>query len=137
MSKAAHAPGVDRQRRPAIRSTGRRWLLFVHQLPPSPSNLRVRTWRRLQELGAVAVKQSVYVLPDNAESREDFEWLKVEIEGSGGAASVFAAEHVDAAAEAALLEEFRKARQLAYAELAAELQRTHRTATSRQAPAGR
>ena len=47
----------------------------MHQLPASPSNLRVRTWRRLQELGAVALKQSVYVLPDSAEAREDFECL--------------------------------------------------------------
>ena len=28
-----------------------RWLMLVHQLPPQPSNLRVRTWRRLQALG--------------------------------------------------------------------------------------
>jgi len=135
MSKAA-APDPGRQRRPAIDTAGRRWLLLVHQLPPTPSNLRVRTWRRLQELGAVAVKQSVYVLPDNPESREDFEWLKVEIEGSGGEASVYSAEHVDAAAEAALIEEFRRARQLAYSELASELQRLHRAGQSRQ-PAGR
>jgi hypothetical protein len=137
MPKAAAAPATDRQRRPALNTAGRRWLLFVHQLPPSPSNLRVRTWRRLQELGAVAVKQSVYVLPDNPESREDFEWLKVEIEGSGGGASIFSAEHLDSAAEAALIEEFRRARQLAYAELASELQRVYRAGTSRQAPAGR
>jgi hypothetical protein len=136
MSKAA-APRPDQQRRPASHAAGRRWLLFVHQLPPSPSNLRVRTWRRLQELGAVAVKQSVYLLPDNPESREDFEWLKVEIEGSGGEASVFSAEHVEAAAEAALVEEFRRARQMAYAELASELQRVHRAGSSKQAPAGR
>ena len=137
MSKAVAAPPTDRQRRPALKAAVRRWLLFVHQLPPSPSNLRVRTWRRLQELGAVVVKQSVYVLPDNPESREDFEWLKVEVEGSGGAASIFSAEHVDGAAEAALIEEFRRARQLAYAELASELQRLHRAGQSRRAPAGR
>jgi hypothetical protein len=136
MAKTAASSAI-RQRRPAINTAGRRWLLFVHQLPPSPSNLRVRTWRRLQELGAVAVKQSVYALPDNPESREDFEWLKVEIEGSGGTASVFSAEHVDTAAETALIEEFRSARQLAYAELAAELQRLRRAGQSRQPPAGR
>ena len=131
MAKTA-APSSIRQPRPAINSAGRRWLLFVHQLPPNPSNLRVRTWRRLQELGAVAVKQSVYALPDNPESREDFEWLKVEIEGSGGEASVYSAEHVDAAAEAALIEAFRRARQLAYAQLASELQRLHREGKSQQ-----
>ena len=39
-----------------------------------------RTWR-LQQLGAIAVKQAVYVLPDFPSAREDFEWLKTEIEG--------------------------------------------------------
>lgn len=101
----------------------RRWLLFVHQLPPTPSNLRVRTWRRLQALGAVALKQAVYALPDSAEAREDFEWLKVEVQGAGGEASVFAADQLDTAADLALVEEFRRSRQAAYAELAADLQR--------------
>jgi hypothetical protein len=104
-------------------SSRRRWLLLAHQLPATPSNLRVRTWRRLQDLGALAIKQSVYVLPDSPESREDFEWLRVEIEGSGGEAVVLSANHLDAEPEAALVEEFRRSRQTAYADLAAELQR--------------
>ena len=122
--------------RPAA-ATARRWLMLVHQLPASPSNLRVRTWRRLQELGAVALKQSVYVLPDSAEAREDFEWLRVEIEGSGGEASVFLADAVDPGADAELVEEFRRSRQTAYSELAAELQRLQRTvSTKRGKPQG-
>jgi len=75
--------------------TARRWLLFVHHLPSSPSNLRVRTWRRLQQLGALPVKQAVYVLPDTPNAREDFEWLKTEIKVAGGDGSVFAADNVD------------------------------------------
>jgi hypothetical protein len=122
---------------PVASAGPRRWLILVHQLPPTPSNLRVRTWRRLQELGAVAVKQSVYVLPDTAESREDFEWLKVEIEGAGGEAIVYSADHVDAAAEAALIDQFRHVRQQAYTELASELQRIQRAGASRQRPSGR
>ena len=39
------------------------WLLLVHQLPPKPTNLRVRVWRKLQQLGAVVVKNSIYILP--------------------------------------------------------------------------
>jgi hypothetical protein len=104
-------------------SARRRWLLLAHQLPATPSNLRVKTWRRLQDLGAIAVKQSIYVLPDSPESREDFEWLRVEIEGSGGEAVVFCANHLDADAEMVLVEEFRRNRQTSYTELAAELQR--------------
>jgi hypothetical protein len=84
----------------------------------------------LQELGAVAVKQAVYVLPDTAESREDFEWLRVEIEGSGGEALVFSADQLNASADATLIEEFRRARQLAYAGLATELQQAQRARAS-------
>ena len=116
----------------AAAASPRRWLMLVHQLPASPSNLRVRTWRRLQELGAVALKQSVYVLPDSAEAREDFEWLKVEIQGSGGEATVFVADAIEAAADAELVEEFRRSRQAAYAELAAELQRMKRTSAAKR-----
>jgi hypothetical protein len=97
--------------------------LFVHQLPSTPSNLRVRTWRRLQQLGALPVKQAVYVLPDTPNAREDFEWLKTEIKAAGGEASVFAADSVDSWSDAALVEEFRRARQGAYATLAREIER--------------
>ena len=98
-----------------------RWLLFVHQLPARPSNLRVRTWRRLQQLGALPIKQSVYVLPDSAIAREDFEWLKTEVKAAGGEASVFTADHVDSWSDDALVEEFRRSRRDAYLNLAKEV----------------
>jgi hypothetical protein len=113
-----HAPAVRRQPK-----SGRRWLLFVHQLPSTPSNLRVRTWRRLQQLGALPVKQAIYVLPDTPTAREDFEWLKAEIKAAGGDASVFAADSVDSWSDDALVEEFRRARQDAYATLARDIER--------------
>jgi hypothetical protein len=65
-----------------VQQGAQRWLLFVHQLPSSSSNLRVRTWRRLQQLGAIPIKQAVYVLPDTTSAREDFEWLKAEVKAS-------------------------------------------------------
>ena len=40
-----------------------RWLLLIHQLPAKPAYFRVKIWRRLQALGAVTVKNAVYVLP--------------------------------------------------------------------------
>ena len=102
----------------AAPASGRQWLLFVHQLPAHPSNLRVRTWRRLQQIGALAVKQAVYVLPDVPSAREDFEWLKSEIESAGGEASVFAADNVDSWGNDALVDQFRRSREEAFAELA-------------------
>ena len=96
----------------------------MHQLPSKPSNIRVRVWRRLQQIGALVIKQAVYVLPDSSEAREDFEWLKTEIDGVGGQASILSADHIDGAADEALVEEFRRARQEDYASLAREIERT-------------
>ena len=36
------------------------WLLLIHQLPAKPAYLRVKIWRRLQDIGAVAVKNAVH-----------------------------------------------------------------------------
>lgn len=58
--------------------------MLVHQLPPKPDYLRVKVRRRLQRIGAIPIKSTVYVLPDTDESLEDFQWLRVEIESEGG-----------------------------------------------------
>ncbi len=96
------------------------WLLLVHQLPSRPTSLRVRIWRRLQDLGAVAMKNSVYVLPHSDQSREDFEWIKSEIERMGGEASVFLADGHNTFSNDEVVAAFRKARGSDYAELFAE-----------------
>jgi hypothetical protein len=114
---ATHTHAIERDDSRRAVAT-HKWLLFVHQLPARPTSLRVRTWRRLQQLGAIAVKQAVYLLPDSPNAREDFEWLKTEIEGSGGQASVFTADMVDTWSNDALVEEFRRSREEAYGELA-------------------
>jgi hypothetical protein len=75
------------------------WLLLAHQLPTRPSKARVKTWRRLQQIGAVPTKNSVYVLPNNEHCREDFEWIRSEIVALGGEATVFAAEALDSGAD--------------------------------------
>lgn len=88
-----------------------RWLLLVHQLPSQSSNLRVKVWRRLQRVGAVLLKNSVYVLPSSNETREDLEWLRGEIVAQGGEAVVFAADAVDDHATDEVVEAFVTARQ--------------------------
>ncbi len=95
--------------------------MLIHQLPPQPTNLRVRIWRKLQKLGAVAVKNSVYVLPSNEKTHEDFQWLKQEIESAGGEATVFRAGAVEGATDKEIIALFRKARDEEYAQVAADL----------------
>ena len=97
------------------------WILLIHQLPPKPTNLRVRTWRKLQKLGAVAIKNSVYVLPFNDKTHEDFQWLKQEIESAGGEAAVFKAGAVEGATDEEIIAAFCKARDEEYAAVTAEL----------------
>jgi hypothetical protein len=97
-----------------------KWLLLVHQLPPKPSNFRVRIWRKLQQLGAVSIKNSVYVLPSNEKTSEDFQWLKQEIESSGGEATIFHADSVEGAMDEEIFAIFRQEREKDYARLSAE-----------------
>src|SRR2546427_10285231 len=69
-------------------SAANRWVLLIHQIPPKPDYFRVKVWRRLQRLGAVAIKNSVYVLPRSDETVEDLQWQMREIVAGGGGASV-------------------------------------------------
>ncbi len=98
----------------------REWILLIHQLPPKPTNLRVRIWRKLQKLGAVAIKNSVYVLPATEQAHEDFQWLKQEIELAGGDAAVFRAGSVEGTTDEEIIAAFRKARDEEFAAVAAE-----------------
>src|SRR5918912_3154275 len=102
-------------------ATKQEWILLIHQLPPRPTSLRVRTWRKLQRLGAVAIKNSVYVLPYDEKTHEDFQWLKQEIESAGGEAAVFRAGSVEGATDDELIGSFRQARDEEYARVTAEL----------------
>jgi hypothetical protein len=97
------------------------WILLIHQLPPKPTNLRVRTWRKLQKLGAVAIKNSVYVLPFDEKTHEDFQWLKQEIESTGGEATVFRAGSVEGNTDDEIISAFRKQRDEDYERVRAEL----------------
>ena len=71
------------------------WLLLIHQLPAKPAYLRVKIWRRLQGIGAIAVKNAVHALPTNEETQEDFEWLLREIVEGGGEAFICEARLID------------------------------------------
>jgi hypothetical protein len=63
----------------------------------------------LQQVGAVAVKNSVYVLPNTEQAREDFEWLRTEVVGLGGQASIFEASSIDRLDDRRILKQLRTA----------------------------
>ncbi|WYL52396.1 chromate resistance protein ChrB domain-containing protein [Aminobacter sp. P9b] len=97
-----------------------RWLLLIHQLPSKPAYFRVKIWRRLQGIGAVAVKSTVYALPANSETQEDFEWLLKEIVEGGGEAMVCEARLIDGLSDAQARALFDAARDQDYEAIAKE-----------------
>jgi hypothetical protein len=94
-----------------------KWLLLIHQLPPKPAYLRVKIWRRLQGLGSVAIKSSVYALPANDQTLEDFRWLRQEIVKGGADATVCEARFIDGLSDHQVEELFNNARDQDYAEV--------------------
>jgi hypothetical protein len=92
-----------------------RWLLLIHQIPPKPDYLRVKIWRRLQRVGAVAIKNSVYVMPRSDQSLEDFQWTVREISEGGGDAWICEAGFVEGISNDQVEALFRAARDADYA----------------------
>ena len=97
-----------------------KWLLLIHQLPAKPAYVRVKIWRRLQALGAVTVKNAVYALPANSETREDFAWLAKEIVESEGEAIVCEANFIEGLSDRDLRGLFDGARDEDYGRIAGE-----------------
>lgn len=94
---------------------GARWLLLIHHLPGKPDYLRVKVRRRLARLGAVPLKNSVYVLPDSESAREDFQWLLREIVADGGEAALWASDLVDGVTDTEIRALFQRDRDAEYA----------------------
>ena len=112
---------MSRKRKEQASAAAAPWLLLIHQLPPKPAYPRVKIWRRLQGLGAVSVKNSVYVLPAGEQALEDFQWLLREIEQGGGDGLVCEAHLVDGLGDQEVRALFDAARDADYEVLAAEL----------------
>src|SRR5207245_3816353 len=104
-------------------SSEERWLLLIHQLPPKPDYFRVKIWRRLQRLGSVAIKNSVYVLPKNEQTQEDFQWVLREIVEGGGDASLCEARFVERLSDDQVEGLFQAARGAEYDQIVDEARR--------------
>jgi len=91
-----------------------KWLLLIHQIPPKPNALRVKIWRRLQQVGAVAIKQSVYVMPFSEQSQEDLSWTLKEIVAGGGDGSIGNVRFVEGLTDEQVITLFQTARKSDY-----------------------
>jgi hypothetical protein len=105
---------------PMAECTDGKWLLLIHQIPIKPAYSRVKIWRRLQSLGAVAIKNAVYVIPKNEETLEDFQWVLREIVQGGGEASICVANFIEGLTDEHIEALFQAARNTDYAQIAEE-----------------
>src|SRR5437667_427431 len=97
-----------------------RWLLLLHQIPPEPSYFRAKVLRRLNQLGALPIKNSAYLLPARDETLEDLQWVRREIEEQGGEAWLFRTDTIAGLSDQAIRDGFRSLRERDYQELARE-----------------
>src|SRR6266513_2816730 len=95
------------------------WLVLLVALPPHPSSVRVRVWRKLRALGAVALKKAVYILPFTAENLEQFQWLTQEIQKARGEATLLKVDQIENMTRADVVRRFQEAREQDYQALAA------------------
>lgn len=111
------------------------WLLLTFTLPKKRASQRVEVWRRLQRYGAIPLGNSGYLLPNNATTRERFEWLATSIRKYSGEASVVTVQAIDNLSTPQLVGRFAEAREREYQELIGELRKTLSVPPPKRAPA--
>lgn len=94
-----------------------RWYTLIHNIPPKPLYLRTKIRQRLESVGAMPLKNSVYVLPATVDTLEDFQWIAQEVTTGGGEAHILETDFLTAAAEKDVIARFQAARNEDYAAL--------------------
>jgi len=98
------------------------WLLLLFSLPTNRNTERVAVWRRLKKLGAVQIKTSTYLLPDEPAQYEQFQWLAQQIRDYGGDSTLVRAQEIEGLTKEKVIAMFNDARGKDYAELRKSLQ---------------
>lgn len=98
------------------------WLLLLFTLPTNRNTERVAVWRRLKKIGAVQIKTSTYLLPDEPAQYEQFQWLAQQIRDYGGDSTLVRAQEIEGLTTEKAVAIFNEARARNYVELRRSLQ---------------
>ena len=98
------------------------WLLLLFSLPTNRNTERVAVWRRLKKMGAVQIKTSTYLLPDEPPQYEQFQWLAQQIRDYGGDSTLVRAHEIEGLTKEKVVSLFNTARDKEYVELRKSLQ---------------
>jgi len=93
------------------------WMILIYKVPAEPSTLRVRAWRKIKDMGALYLQQSVAIYPKIKHLVEKFSDLVAEIRASEGEALLFEVINLSGEEEEALIFKFNEQRNLEYREL--------------------
>ena len=97
------------------------WVLLVYKIPREPTASRAQVWRKLKRLGALLLHDAVWVLPATPWTREQFQWLAVEIGELGGEAHLWESRLLLNGQSEALVQQFQARVDVAYQEILEEL----------------
>ena len=100
----------------------KKWFVLSFSLPAKSQAIRVKVWRRLQAIGTIQAKNSLYVLPASVDHAEHFTWLAKEVEEGEGEALFFETEAIRNLDDQAIMDTFARERDAEYAALDEELQ---------------
>ena len=98
------------------------WLLLLYSLPTNRNTERVAVWRRLKKIGAVQIKTSTYLLPDEPAQYEQFQWLGQQVRDYGGDSTLVRAQEIEGLTKEKVIAMFNEARAKDYGELRKSLQ---------------
>ncbi len=87
----------------------REWVVLVYKIPPHPTRLRARVWRKLQRYGAIYLQNSICIVPASSELAENMQWIADEIREMGGDAYLLRATATSPAEEGRVERLFRAA----------------------------
>lgn len=107
-----------------------RWIVLTYKVPREPTSCRVYVWRKLKQLGAIAMQDAVWVLPATAKTQEHFQWLATEIGELGGEARLWSSTLLLEISEASLRQQFTDLVEPEYKEMLAALRRKKRDLTA-------
>lgn len=93
------------------------WHLLIYKVPSEPSTLRVKAWRKLKEVGALYLQQSVAVYPGINNLENEIRILTKDIKESGGEALLLQVAALSSEDENYLISKFNEQRDLEYEEL--------------------
>lgn len=98
-------------------TTRQKWLLLLYGLSTRSNTARVNLWRHLKKCGALPIKTSAYILPDEPQHHERFQWLAQQVRDKGGEATIIHASEIEGLAHEEIVRQFNQARGADYAAL--------------------